>query len=76
MHQNRASFEHQANLRPRRHHRSGMLTHLSDMDTVSVCSFRPQKPHMQIEMNEDIKTGPIAQVSFFLLVFIVAISPF
>ena len=70
MHQNRTSFEHPTNLRPRRHHRSGMLTHLSDMDTVSVCSFRPQKPHMQIEMNEDVKTGPIAQVSFFYLNFL------
>lgn len=40
------------NLRPRRHHRSGMLTHVSDFDTVSVCSFLPTKPHMQIEMEE------------------------
>ena len=46
-----------------------MLTHLSDMDTVSVCSFRPQKPHMQIAMNDDVThgrqdTGPKAQVLF------------
>ena len=74
MHQNRTSFEHPTNLRPRRHHRSGMLTHLSDMDTVSVCSFRPQKPHMQIEMNEDVKTGPIAQVSFFSVVHLLKFS--
>ena len=49
-----------------------MMTHLSDMDTVSVCSFRPQKPHMQIEMDEPIagpKSGPVAQVREAVILF-------
>ena len=79
MHQNQSNrgFEPSSHLRPRRHHRSGMLTHLNDMDTVSVCSFLPQKPHMQIEMEDNSKTaGPSSQVCSYFPFFVFLLEIF